>query len=120
MKVDGRNVVSVTRFSADGPSWQVSDANASSPRWSRDGTELYYLENDRRLMAVPIMPSDVTFHIGAAIHLFDVHVGNCGCPNFVPSLDGQQFLVNAFPTAGESQPLVIVQNWQADLNAHRR
>jgi Tol biopolymer transport system component len=44
----------ITRFpSADGK-WQVSTNTGSRPRWSRDGTRLYYQQNDCDIMEVSV------------------------------------------------------------------
>ena len=50
----GRDQVYVVPFPGPGGKWQVSSDGGSQPRWRRDGTELFYLARDRRLMSVPI------------------------------------------------------------------
>ena len=43
--------------------WQISTDGGTQPRWSRDGTELFYLAPDRKLMAVTVTTAD-TFERG--------------------------------------------------------
>ena len=116
----GRDEVYVKRFSGDEPSWKVSANGGNSPRWRGDGKELYYLQNNRSLMAVSIDGSGDELHTRSPERLFDTHARICGCFNFVPSADGQRFLINAFPNTSESQPLVVVLNWAADLERTAR
>jgi len=115
----GRDEVYVKRFIGDEPSWKVSANGGNSPRWRKDGKELFYLQNDRSLIAVPIDGVGGELRARQPERLFDVHARLCGCFNFVPSPDGQRFLVNALPNSGESQPLVVVLNWAADLEPAR-
>jgi eukaryotic-like serine/threonine-protein kinase len=115
----GRDEVYVKRFAGDAPSWKVSANGGNSPRWRGDGKELFYLQNDRSLMAVGMDPAGIELRARPPERLFDVHARLCGCFNFVPSPDGQRFLVNTFPNTGESQPLVVVLNWAADLEPAR-
>ena len=115
----GRDEVYVKRFAGDALAWRVSANGGNSPRWRGDGKELFYLQNDRSLMAVGIDPAGTELRAREPQRLFDVHARICGCFNFVPSPDGQRFLVNVFPNSGESQPLVVVLNWAADLEAAR-
>jgi hypothetical protein len=37
--------------------WQISAAVGDKPRWSRDGTELFYIAPDGKMMAVPVKPA---------------------------------------------------------------
>lgn len=112
----GRDEVYVKHFLGKEPAWQISTNGGNSPRWRRDGKELFYLQNDRSLMAVTVDDSGSDLKVRPPQRLFDVHARICGCFNFVPSVDGQRFLINAFPNTGESQPLVVVLNWAADRN----
>ena len=115
----GRDEVYVKHFVGDAPPWKVSASGGSSPRWRGDGKELFYLQNDRSLMAVGVDPTGTELRARQAERLFDVHFRQCSCFNFAASPDGQRFLVNTFPNSGESQPLVVVLNWAADLEAPR-
>ena len=49
----GRREVYVQSFPTPGSKWQVSTQGGSTPKWRKDGRELFYLANDNRLMAVP-------------------------------------------------------------------
>lgn len=54
----GRAQVYVTRWPSTGEKWQVSPAGGVQPRWSTDGSELYYLDPEGRLMTVRMPGGD--------------------------------------------------------------
>jgi hypothetical protein len=49
---------------------RISKDGGASPRWSRDGRELFYYAGDGRLMAVPITTSGSVPEVGPAVPLF--------------------------------------------------
>lgn len=96
--------------------WQVSAAGGTQPRWRRDGKELFYLTEDRKLMAVPIAGTS-TLETGAPKALFDF----CGTAvqvretqQYDVSIDGQRFLLICNAEAVKSEPLTVVLNWTAE------
>ena len=93
--------------------WQISTAGGEKPRWRRDGTELYYIALDRKMMAVPVKIGP-TFEPGVAVPLFDTNV--TGVIPYDVSADGR-FLINTINEAGSptASPVTIVLNWQAGL-----
>ena len=93
--------------------WQISTAGGDKPRWRRDGTELYYIAPDRKMMAVPVKLGP-PFEPGVAIPLFDTRV--VGFHSYDVSPDGRFLLYT--PSEAEapaSSPVTIVLNWQAEL-----
>jgi Tol biopolymer transport system component len=114
----GRTEVFVQSFPASGGKWQVSIAGGDQPMWSSDGKELYYIAPDRNLMSVAINPG-TTFDAGKPAVLFQTHVPVTGLTddrnNYLPSSDGQRFLVNHLVDEGNTQPIVVVLNWPADI-----
>ena len=42
--------------------WQVSTSGGYEPRWRADGREIYYLSEDRKLMAVEVRPRTFLWH----------------------------------------------------------
>jgi len=54
----GVDQVYVVPFPLTGEKWQVSETGGVQPRWSTDGSELFYLTADGKLMAVSIPDSD--------------------------------------------------------------
>jgi Tol biopolymer transport system component len=66
----GRSEVYVRRFPPTVDQWQISTEGGSSPFWSADGQELYYVGTDS-LMAVPISGGD-RLNPGTARALFPV------------------------------------------------
>ncbi len=84
----------------------VSRGGGISPRWRRDGKELFYLARSGAVMAVPI-GNDV----GAPTALFQ-RAGMLQQWDVSP--DGQRFLV-ATPTQLKPQTLTVVLNWQNGL-----
>jgi serine/threonine protein kinase/Tol biopolymer transport system component len=50
----GKWEVYVQSFPVPGGKWQVSNSGGAQPQWRRDGSELFYISSDRKLMAVDV------------------------------------------------------------------
>ena len=111
----GRFEVYVQTFPLSDRKWQVSTSGGYEPRWRADGREIYYLSEDRKLMAVPVgagpqFDVPVTLfqtRVGAGITAFRTH--------YVPSRDGKRFLVNTLSGDPSPTPITVVLNWSAGL-----
>ena len=93
--------------------WNVSTEGGYEPRWRADGSEIYYLSEDRKLMAVSV-PS-----FGVPKMLFQTRVPagvTANRTHYVPSRDGQRFLVNTQIGEAQPTPITVVLNWSATVN----
>ncbi len=68
----GRREVYVRRLDGTGGKWQISTDNGENPRWKRDGTELFYLNNNNQIMAVTVN-TDGNFSAENPVVLFETH-----------------------------------------------
>jgi Tol biopolymer transport system component len=94
---------------------QVSTNGGYEPRWKADGRELYYLSNDRKLMAVSVRPGP---SFDAAKLLFQTRVPvlvSSFRTHYDASSDGSRFLVNTQSEDPLPVPITIVLNWTAGL-----
>ena len=97
-----------------GGKWKVSEQGGTQPRWSRDGKEIFFVEQDTLITAsVTASPS---FSVGAAERLFTD-------PNlafFTPlqmydvSADGQRFVL-VDNTEDPQYTIHVVQNWYEEF-----
>ena len=111
-----RYEVYVQPFPLSSGRWQISTHGGTQPQWRRDGTELYYLAPDRKLMAVGVK-SGATLEPGPPKPLFQTQVtGLVDVRNhYVPGAGGQRFLVNSIVGEGASTPIAVALNWLAGL-----
>jgi eukaryotic-like serine/threonine-protein kinase len=96
----------------------ISTNGGYEPRWRADGKEIYYLSEDRRLMAVAVTSAGGATPFGVPRPLFqtDVHPGvNMLRTHYVPSLDGTRFLVDTRSHETTNVPITVVLNWIAAL-----
>ena len=115
----GRYDAYVRPFPGPGGKWQISTSGLSlgtlisASRWNRNGTELYYLSEDQRLMVAEVRGGGSSFEVGTVRALFD---GRAERAMFIQaaSADGQRFLMAT--AAGQSYlPLTLVLNWDEEL-----
>jgi eukaryotic-like serine/threonine-protein kinase len=112
----GRREVFVQPFPSTGARWQVSNAGGRQPLWRADGRELFYVTDDHKFMAVDINPKDGTLDYGTPHLLFTMRANvNSTRNSYVPSRDGQRFLVNMLRDSVDT-PISVVVNWTAELN----
>jgi len=87
-------------------------------RWRPDGKELFYIALDGRLMAVPTQLSadGHTVEAGAPAALFLTRVFPIQGINirqqYMPSLDGQRFLVDSVTEEPAPSPITVILNWK--------
>ena len=96
--------------------WPISINGGYEPRWRADGREIYYLAEDRKLMAVPVSSGSAPFGVPTALFQTDVHAGvSMFRTHYVPSRDGTRFLVHT--RSGDLVPasITVVLNWTAGL-----
>jgi len=100
---------------ADGK-WQVSTAGGAGPAWRGDGKELYYLALDQTLMAVDV-DTQAGFEAGIPHALFKAEVSpsTFRMNRYLPSEDGQRFLLHSPASIATSPPLTVVVNWAEEL-----
>ena len=109
-----------------GQTWPFADIWQSDrlrllvqPRWRPDGKELFYLSQDRKLMAVPIRGGS-TIELGSPQALFEISFPPMGSIQpyawyeYDVTADGQRFLIN-LPTESTTVPITVVLNWAAGL-----
>jgi Tol biopolymer transport system component len=112
----GRNEVYVMGFPPAGGKWQLSRTGASEPRWRRDGKELFMLQADGRLLALPVN-TDATFEAGSPVELFQSRFANYGITrnHYDVTADGQTFVVNTAPPSTGAALMTVVLNWASGL-----
>jgi Tol biopolymer transport system component len=113
--------VYVQRFPASGARLQVSPGGGGSARWSRDGTELFYLAPDGSLTAVPVR-AGATIEFGQPKALFKFFSSQRGTPTQKPqydvTADGQRFIVSSVPRRDDPS-IQVVLNWPVLTAAER-
>jgi Tol biopolymer transport system component len=113
----GRFEVYVTPFPGPGGRWQVSAAGGNSPRWRRDGKELFYIAADEeKMMVAAVNGSGPAFAVGAVRSLFSARIRDqfLGIPYDVTA-DGQHFLVNTTADRSPFSFINLIVNWPALL-----
>jgi Tol biopolymer transport system component len=96
--------------------WMVSSGGGVEPRWSRDGTELFYFFG-QTLMAVPVTLRP-TFSLGTPVALFDAPIQagyTADSHRWQVAPDGKRFLLLPNDGKNEAAPLDVVVNWPALL-----
>ena len=106
----GRDEIYVRPFPPGGGKWQVSETGGTQPRWSRDGKEIFYVEDDTlNTVSVKTKP---TFLVGSAERLFsDSHLTNAfPQQTYDVAADGQRFMM--VKNLGDPKYTIhVVQNW---------
>ncbi len=108
--------------------WQVSSGGGTKPVWARSGRELFYVDANGHLTAVPVQAAGSTFVAGNPTKLFEGRYFLGGPPHhtYDVSPDGQRFLMIKDSTATEQTQnatpasLVVVLNWFEELKARAR
>ena len=100
---------------------QVSDAGGVTPRWSRDGRELYFVSADDHLMSVAVRTGPA-FRAGEPARLFKIPQATRDLVRswYTPwdvTPDGRFMMVRhaAESSEGSEPPLIVVHNWFAEL-----
>ena len=98
---------------------RISPNGGAQVRWRGDSKELFYIDLDGQLMAVPLrLDSDTgTIDAGVAVPLFRPHVvgGPVRAVNrqqYVVSSDGQRFLINTATNEVPPAPITLILNWK--------
>jgi Tol biopolymer transport system component len=114
----GRFEVYVRPFPGPGGQWQISTTGGSTARWRHDGSELYYVSLDGKLMAVPITTQDATLAPGTPMELFQIR-SELGAGvvrgQYAVAPDGR-FLVNVTTGDSTSFPITLLLNWKPPAN----
>jgi eukaryotic-like serine/threonine-protein kinase len=93
--------------------WQISaEGGCYTPRWRRDGKEMFYYRSDNRMMSVDVNAEATTFRVGASRVLFETRAyGIFSRYDITP--DGQRFLI-PYEAGEPSATITLVTNWADD------
>jgi dipeptidyl aminopeptidase/acylaminoacyl peptidase len=111
----GRFQVYVQTFPLSERKWLVSTDGGYEPRWRSDGKEIYFLSEDRKMMAVQV-GSGPSFAVPKTLFQTRVHAGvDVLRTHYVPSRDGQRFLVHTQRADSAPHSITVVLNWTAGI-----
>ena len=92
----GRPEVYVTAFPQAKGKWQVSSTGATTPRWRRDGRELFFCQTDGLLMAAEVTVGKDSFAVGSIKPLSERRVFQTFyAATYDVFPDGQRFIMAA-------------------------
>ena len=98
--------------------WIVSRGGGSTPAWSADGRQIYYISPEHKMMSVPV-GLGASFDAGPPVILFDARLREDGLGvlnrQYAVSHDGSKFLLNSSVGGEGTRPMTLVQNWSSGL-----
>jgi eukaryotic-like serine/threonine-protein kinase len=104
----GRSEVYLTSFPGPGERIRVSTAGGMSPRWRRDGRELFYVSADGQMTAIPVrLGADAP--LGKAQSLF--RIDPAGWRDYDVTADGTRFLAAVNLPAPDADAISVTVNW---------
>ncbi|MDX2262185.1 MAG: protein kinase [Gemmatimonadales bacterium] len=118
----GANEVYVRPFpSPTGGRWQVSNGGGTSPAWSPDGRELFFIDNANRMVAAELRTATGLEVVGLR-PLFEIRGYSLDVfhQSFAVTADGKGFVMLRQVSTGAqaAKPtIVLVRNWLTELEA---
>jgi hypothetical protein len=103
-------------FPHSGGKRQISANGGAQARWRQNGTEIFYIALDNRLMATPIrfISNGQAVEPGLPVPLFTTDIGGPLQGNlrqqYAVSADGKQFLMNTVADETGTSPITVVLN----------
>ncbi|MBK5295390.1 MAG: serine/threonine-protein kinase [Acidobacteriia bacterium] len=100
--------------------WQISSGGGAQPRWRRDGKELFYLDESRKIMSVDVHGAGGgpgVFQHSTPKPLFDSHaLGNFAMSTshrrmYAAAPDGKRFYVLSTGDERDAAPITVMLNW---------
>jgi len=98
--------------------WQVSAAGGGQVRWRSDGSELFFVGLDGRLMAASARPAadGQSIETGSPAPLLDLGPplpfgGGTAMQRYMVSEDGTRILVSTIPVEPVADPLTLILDW---------
>jgi serine/threonine protein kinase len=112
----GRKEVYVRSTQGSGGKWQISSDGGDLPRWSADGTEIFFLNNQfDQIQAAAVDGSGQELKVGKITSLFSHTLTGLMSPYDV-SADGQEFiLISDDRVIIDQAQLKVILNWTAEL-----
>jgi Tol biopolymer transport system component len=110
----GRFEIYAQSFLLPGERRRLSRQGGVQPRWRADGRELFYVNLDGDLMAIPTDVVPGAMHTGPEVRLFRAPIGetlDIALHRYVASRDGQRFLIDTV-VEESAAPIVVILNWQ--------
>jgi serine/threonine protein kinase len=112
----GRFEIYVRPFPGPGAATPISTAGGIYARWSRDGSELYYVAPDATLMAVRIRRTPTAISADMPVRLFKTRrmgggVNVIGYGHQYDVAPDGRFLINVEPESN-LRPITLVMNWK--------
>jgi eukaryotic-like serine/threonine-protein kinase len=113
----GQDEIYVQGYPSSGGKWQVSSRGGSRPKWSRDGTELFFIPqfNSHTILAARMRTTGTSIQSDTPSELVATRPFPGIDSPYDVTPDGQRFLVLEPPESERSPPLTVVENWQAEL-----
>jgi len=110
--------VYVLQLGPGGGRWQVSAGGGRRAEWSKDGTELYYVDPDWNFYAVPVTLGK-TFTIGQPKRLFNQRLVTAGWGDhrYCPTSSKDKFIMNIPMERTGGGEFVVVLNWYKDVES---
>jgi serine/threonine-protein kinase len=117
----GRNQIYVRPFpDVDKGREPISISGGTRPVWSRDGRELYYVDERTFLTAVPVRTAP-TFGAGKPVRVFERRYFMGPAPRpFDVSRDGRFLMIKNEEDIGAAPRMEVVLNWFEELKARVR
>ncbi len=116
----GANEIFVRPFPAspDGLT-KISTAGGTQPRWRGDGSELFYLAADGKLMSVTVRTRP-TFSAALPKALFETRPSQSGEWSYDVSRDGERFVFTVPVGDAAAAPIMVALDWIATISPARR
>jgi serine/threonine-protein kinase len=118
----GQYEIYIVPFPSTGAAkWAVSTSGGTEPLWSHSGSELFFRDGARNLVAVEVK-TNPTFSLGRSTTLFPAagFASFEASPQYAVSLDDRRFLMIRQLAAGTPDKLIVVENWFEELKAKAR
>ena len=117
----GRYEIYVRPFpQVNGRRWQISARGGTRPAWARTGRELFYLDEEDLLTALPVRTSGPEFTAGNPVRVLDTKYATPQVRRtYDVSADGQRFLMMKESATGDPNTtparMIVVLNWFEEL-----
>jgi serine/threonine protein kinase len=105
----GRAEVYLQGFPGQGPAWQVSGGGGSSPEWSHDGKEIFFLSPAGKMMSARV-GANLQTELARPLFALDASADET---EYEVAPDGHFLMLT--PAEQSISPLRVVMNWTADL-----